>query len=87
MNQLISVCELINLYLYHNSDQKTSPEYTLKLKNQYKTTFFFPTVISLFGFKENIYGGYVQIVILGELKNVCGPNRVGNHFWRAKGKQ
>ena len=44
MNQLISVYELINLYLNHNSDQKTSPEYTLKLQNQYKTTFFFPTV-------------------------------------------
>ena len=42
MNQLISVYELINLYLYHNSDQKTSPEYTLKLQNQYKTTFFSP---------------------------------------------
>ena len=40
MNQLISVYELINLYLYHNSDQKTSLEYTLKLQNQYKTTFF-----------------------------------------------
>ena len=45
MNQLISVWELMNLYLYHNSDQKTSPQYTLKLQNQYKTTFFFPTVI------------------------------------------
>ena len=45
MNQLISVYELINLYLNHNSDQKTSPEYTQKLKNQYKTTFFLPTVI------------------------------------------
>ena len=37
----------MNLYLNHNSDQKTSPEYTLKLQNQYKTTFFFPTVTSL----------------------------------------
>ena len=44
MNQLIPVYELINLHLYYNSDQKTSPEYTLKLQNQYKTTFFFPTV-------------------------------------------
>ena len=44
MNQLISVYELMNLYLYHNSDKKTSPKYTLKLQNQYKTTFFFPTV-------------------------------------------
>ena len=44
MNQFISVYELMNLYLYYNSDQKTSPEYTLKLQNQYKTTFFFPTV-------------------------------------------
>ena len=35
----------MNLYLYYNSEQKTSPEYTLKLQNQYKTTFFFPTVI------------------------------------------
>ena len=32
----------MNLYLYHNSEQKTSPEYTLKLQNQYKTTFFSP---------------------------------------------
>ena len=46
MNQLISVCELMNLYLYRNSEQKTSPEYTLKLQNQYKTTFFSLTVIS-----------------------------------------
>ena len=45
MNQLISVYELMNLYLYYNADQKTSPEYTMKLQNQYKTTFFFPTVI------------------------------------------
>ena len=44
MNQLISVYELINLYLNHNSDQKTSPEYTQKLKNQYKATFFLPAV-------------------------------------------
>ena len=43
MNQLISVYELMNLYLYHNSNKKTGPEYTLKLQNQYKTTFFFPT--------------------------------------------
>ncbi len=34
----------MNIYLYHNSDQKTTPEYTMKLQNQYKTTFFFPTV-------------------------------------------
>ena len=34
----------MNLYLYHNSDKKTSPKYTLKLQNQYKTTFYFPTV-------------------------------------------
>ena len=34
----------MNLYLYHNSDQKTSADYTLKLQNQYKTTFFSPTV-------------------------------------------
>jgi len=47
MNQLISVNELMNLYLYYNSNQKTSLEYTLKLQNQYKTTFFFPTVIYL----------------------------------------
>ena len=45
MNQLIFVYELMNLYLYHNSNQKTSPEYTLKFPNQYKTTFYFPTVI------------------------------------------
>ena len=45
MNQFIYVYELMNLYLYYNSDKKTSPEYTLKLQNQYKTTFFFPTVI------------------------------------------
>ena len=32
----------MNLYFYYNSDQKTSPEYTLKLQNQYKTTFFPP---------------------------------------------
>ena len=42
MNQLISVYKLIDLYLHHNSNQKTSPEYTLKLQNQYKTTFFSP---------------------------------------------
>ena len=46
MKQIISVYKLMNLYLYYNSDQKTSPEYTLKLQNQYKTTFFFPTVNS-----------------------------------------
>ena len=40
----------MNLYLYHNSDQKTSPAYTLKLQNQYKTTFFSPTVIIDFSF-------------------------------------
>ena len=45
MNQHISVYELMNLYLNHNADQKTSPEYILKLQNQYKTTFFFPTVM------------------------------------------
>ena len=44
MNQLISVYKLIDLYLHYNSNQKTSPEYTMKLQNQYKTTFFFPTV-------------------------------------------
>ena len=45
MNQLISVYELMNLYSYHNSYQKTSPEYTLKLQNQQKTTFFLLIVI------------------------------------------
>ena len=34
MNQLISVYKSMNLYLYHNPDQKTNPEYTLKLQNQ-----------------------------------------------------
>ena len=34
MNPLISVYELMNLYLYYSSDQKTNPEYTLKLQNQ-----------------------------------------------------
>ncbi len=37
----------MNLYLYYNSDQKTSPEYTLKLQNQYKTTFFSPLLALL----------------------------------------
>ncbi len=45
MNQLISGCELLNLYLYYNSDQKTSAEHTLKLQNQYKTTFFSPLLV------------------------------------------
>ena len=31
MNQLISVHELMNLYFYHNSDQKASSEYNLGL--------------------------------------------------------
>ena len=34
MNQLISVFELKKVYLDYNADQKTSPEYTLKLQNQ-----------------------------------------------------
>ena len=45
----------MNLYLYPNSDQKTNPEYTLKLQNQYKTTFFFPTVTLTHGiFVKNV---------------------------------
>ena len=47
MNQIISVCELMNLYLYHNSEQKTSREYTLKIQNQYKTTFFSPLLVEM----------------------------------------
>ena len=35
----------MNLYFYHNSDKKTSPEYTLKLQKQYKTTFFSPLLV------------------------------------------
>ena len=35
MNQFISFVELMKIYLYNNSDQKTSPEYTLKLQDHF----------------------------------------------------
>ena len=43
----------MNLYLYHNSNQKTSPEYSLKLQNQQKTTFFPSLLLNILFFQSN----------------------------------